>query len=109
MGQQEVFDEASETLKRVGRIELSDKSIERLCHHYGQILEDQVAEDQVIRDLRPHYVMMDGSMVFTREEQWKELKLGRIFPFEAQMKESPSQGLIHESSYVAHLVISFAL
>lgn len=103
VGQQEVFDEARETLRRVGRIELSDKSIERLCHHYGQVLEDQEPEDQVVRDLRPHYVMIDGSMVLTREDQWKELKLGRIFPFEAQMEQSPTRGLIHESDYVAHL------
>jgi hypothetical protein len=103
VGQQEVFDEASETLYRVGRVELSDKSIERLCHHYGEVLEEQEHEDQLVRDIRPHYVMIDGSMVLTREDQWKELKLGRLFPFEAQMKQSPSRGLIHESSYVAHL------
>ena len=98
-----MFDEASETLYRVGRVALSDKSIERLCHHYGQVLEDQESEYQVVMDIRPHYVMIDGSMVLTQEEQWKELKLGRLFPFEARMKESPSRGLIHQSTYVAHL------
>lgn len=103
VGQQEVFDDASETLKRVGGIDLSDKTIERLCHHYGAELETEVVEDELVRDIRPHYVMLDGSMVLTREEKWKELKLGRLFPFEARMAESDSRNWIRDSTYVAHL------
>ena len=27
----------------------------------------------------PTYLMMDGSMLFTRPKEWKELKLARLF------------------------------
>jgi hypothetical protein len=102
-GQYAVFDEASELLRRVGGVELSDKTIERLCHHYGELLEEEEVEDTPIRDIRPHYAMIDGSMILTREEKWKEMKLGRIFPFAAQIAESEKRNLILESEYVAHL------
>ncbi len=102
VGQQEVFDDASETLLRVGGISLSDKSIERLCHHYGEVLENELPEEKTAKDPQPHYAMIDGSMVLTREEKWKEIKLGRVFPFDAQLAESESRSYIKDSSYTAH-------
>lgn len=85
-------------------IDLTDKQIERLTHHYGQVLEE-VEEEAVLAkagDEARHYAMMDGSMVFLRQEKWREMKLGRIFAESACYQEK-KRGCIAQSTYVAHL------
>ncbi|MCX8482914.1 MAG: hypothetical protein ORN50_04985 [Crocinitomicaceae bacterium] len=84
---------------------MTDKQIERLVHHYGAVLEVLEEEAVVIQqtcDQERHYAMMDGSMVFVREEGWKELKLGRVFAESACYHEK-KRGVISQSRYVAHL------
>ena len=46
---------------------------------------------------------MDGGMVLTREESWKELKLGRVFAKETLLPENEQRNFIQDSRYVAHL------
>jgi hypothetical protein len=79
-------------------------AIERLTHHYGQVLEE-IEEEVVLpsqSDEQRHYAMMDGSMVFIRQERWREMKLGRLFPESACYQEK-KRGVIASSTYVAHL------
>jgi hypothetical protein len=106
IGQSVPFDEGSELLLKIGGISLTDKQIERITHHYGEILETQTIEVQAHKepDSELHYAMMDGSMVFIRgeEEGWKELKLGRIFS-QSSAYDAKKRGVIKESIYVAHL------
>lgn len=74
--------DASELLERLSGIDLSDKQIENLCHHYGGALEDEVFDNQDViikKETDLTYAMVDGSYVMTRIEGWKEVKLGRIF------------------------------
>ena len=73
VGQQEVYDEAEVLLKRVGGIDLSDKQIERLCHKYGNLLEQ------------------DPGRVFNADSRYV---LGH---------EASSRHWIKKSAYVAHL------
>ena len=68
------------------RIKISSKQIERICHYQGEQIEKTIKEkvqtgvDKIYPDNEGlYYVMMDGSMYLTREEKWKEMKLGRIF------------------------------
>lgn len=98
------FDEGSEILAKIGGINLTDKQIERISHHYGETLEELEEEEPVVKDDRQHYAMMDGSMVYIRgeEEGWKELKLGRVFAA-SDAYEAKARGVIHQSRYVAHL------
>lgn len=42
VGQQCPFDEASLLLERLSGVTLSDKQIERLCHHHGQLLDEEL-------------------------------------------------------------------
>jgi hypothetical protein len=51
----------------------------------------------------PVYVMMDGSMVFTREEGWKEIKVGRIFNQSACIPIQQNRNQIMQSLYLCHL------
>jgi hypothetical protein len=55
-------------MSKLGRISITDKQIEHIGHHYGELLETQSIEDTVAKspDMRLHYAMIDGSMVFIR-------------------------------------------
>lgn len=104
LGQLLPFDEGSIVMEKFKGISLTDKQIERLTHHYGQVLE-RLPEEIVpatASDEEPHYAMMDGSMILVRQEGWKEMKLGRIFSQSACYQEK-KRGCIAHSTYVAHL------
>ena len=106
MGQQQVFEQASEVMERFTGTAVTAKQLERLCHCYGQLAEEhqeQQANELAAMDERQHYAMVDGGMVLTREDDWREMKLGRIFPTEAHLPEHEKRNFIKESTYVAHL------
>ena len=57
--------------------DINAKQIEHLCRYYGQSLEDDLlgnievnAYEEVLPEVseKPHYVSVDGSMYYTREE-----------------------------------------
>jgi hypothetical protein len=79
VGQSQVFEEASEQLWKLAAVEISAKQIERVSHHYGQLLEEQTTDQgqdwAKAKAKALHYAMMDGAMVLTREEGYKEIKL----------------------------------
>ena len=112
MGQQKVFVEAEETLEMLKGLKINAKQIERVCHHYGDLIEQQDAEminTQVFREYEEtqgnqlHYAMIDGAMYLTKEEQWKEAKLGRIFNTNENVNVSKNRSIISNSTYVSHL------
>jgi hypothetical protein len=109
IGQQAVFEEASVNLKRLTGTEVSGKQIERVCHHYGQKIEDEEKnlspedkEAQYEKD-KSYYVMMDGGMLLTREEGWKEMKLCRIFDHDSIKQISKNRREVSQSKYIGHL------
>jgi len=113
LGSEHVFEEASETLAKLLGIKVSAKQVERVSERIGQILEDEQAvqagdEEKSGTFEMPFksnytYVQMDGSMLFTRKDGWKEVKLGRVFqiPVEEALKDTPPK--IGHSDYVAYL------
>lgn len=109
-GQSMVFEEAAAFMNRYLNISISGKQIERVCHHYGEQLEIDlqrcVLTDEPSTALpadKSYYVMMDGCLLMTREEKWKELKLGRIFNTQDAMEADKNRNRISQSTYVAHL------
>lgn len=104
MGQQNVFEEAEQAIERLTGQRADAKQIERLVHSYGELLEQkQAGEENTVVDERLHYGMMDGGMVLTREDDWKEMKLARIFVAKNHLETGKSKDLITQSHYVAHL------
>jgi hypothetical protein len=107
------FEEGAEELNELLGIEVNAKQLERLCHHYGEEL-DSVDWREIYKDSRQLripfnrqlYVMMDGSMLLTREKKqsWKEVKLCRMF-FDTDRVEgiSKKRNQLLCSRYVAHL------
>lgn len=110
LGQQLVFEHASETLRRMWKIKVNAKQIERVCHHYGEQIEEKqwraIASGEHLtqkNDRQSYYAMLDGGMVLTREEKWKEMKLARIFDKRHLTSTSKERGYIGTSTYAAHL------
>ena len=104
MGQQNVFEEAEQTIKKSTGQQVNAKQIERLVHSYGEYWEQrQGVEDALEVNEEMHYGMMDGGMILTREDDWKEMKLARIFPAKSHVETEKSKNLITQSQYVAHL------
>jgi len=112
VGQHLVFSQAEEVINNLTGSDFNAKQIERVCHQYGQCLLDaeldKIADDAYEpsslgdRD-QLCYVSVDGSMYLTREDGWKEIKLGRIYKERDCTQSSDERGLIMESQYVAHL------
>lgn len=102
MGQEEVYEQSSELLRKYLRVSVPAKQIERLCNTYGEAIETSLYEEGLDEQVQEEvYAMADGSMVFTREEGWKEVKLGRIFAPEAHYQASTNRNGITHSTYVA--------
>lgn len=114
IGQKETFEEGSETFKKLMGIEVSNKQIQRVSEHYGQCLEEAIEQevkeehnedivDPTHKDAQTIYAMSDGSMVYTREEKWKEIKLGRVFKSEDNLPITEKRNWIETSKYSAYL------
>ena len=117
VGQDRVFKDASQLLKRLTGVEVNAKQIERVCHFYGQQLEStlygkdyvsplavEIQKQKATDTSKRYYILMDGSMVFTREEQWKEIKLARIFREDKRVdRTGVNRNMITSSQFVTHL------
>jgi hypothetical protein len=110
VGQHKVYAEAEGELKMLKGVDISARQIQNVCHHYGELLESEIQHMIATggtppkpNDGRKHYAMLDGGMVLTREEKWKEMKLARIFDQRQHTSISHSRNYIGNSTYVAHL------
>ena len=112
LAQHVVFEGASSLLKEILGIDLSGKQIQRVSEWYGAELDPiieanhseyipQLSEPKT-KDERT-YVMMDGSMIYTREEKWKEMKLARLFHESQNVEIQKDRNEIVKSVYVSHL------
>lgn len=112
VGQQMVFEDSENMLKALKGVNINAKQIERICHYYGGLIEQQDGEmiaDKVCHTYdeeqrnQLHYAMLDGAMYLTREQKWKEAKIGRIFKATDMVEMSDKRNTITNSMYVAHL------
>ncbi len=111
LGQSKVFSEASEICRDLLHIEVSSPQIQRVCKYYGGLidpiieknLESYIPKLEEVRPLDNIYVMVDGSMLFTREDGWKEIKLGRIFNQRKIIPINEKRNELVESVYVSHM------
>ena len=46
-----------------------------------------------------HYVSVEGSMCLTREERWKEIKLGRVFRQQDIVQTSETRTALYTSHF----------
>ena len=111
LGQSVVYEEACEIFEEMLGIEISAPQIQRVCTHYGNAIDPLVKANYspVIPRLKAGeqedrvYVMVDGSMLYTREDQWRELKLGRLFRQSQVVNIQANRRQVMDSIYVSHL------
>lgn len=118
------YEEAAEALKDLGQIEISVKSVWRLTQRWGEALQkvDAEEDEQANRNIASVATgeveqktdgrlgaSMDGTMLYIRGEEWKELKVGCFFDvepeptLEAETKEWIELGHARNATYVSHL------
>jgi len=110
ISQSQVFEDSEELLKSTMGIDISAKQIQRVSERYGQAIEEvqqvQIEEESAFKkpkDCNLAYLMFDGSMIYTREEAWKEIKVGRIFHADDVVKIQKNRSHIIDSLYVCHV------
>ena len=111
LGSKLVFEEANEEVELLLGIDMNAKQIERICHYYGDLIEQiewrEAYSDGIQLKLNYNpdediYIMLDGSMLLTREDDWKEIKLGRIFTSSSMTQLSKERGMISDTVYTSH-------
>lgn len=111
LGQSVVYQEASEIMDKFFDLSISDQQIRRVCSHYGAQLDKAInanietmiprIEDKGGSD--PTYLMMDGAMLFIRPNEWKELKLARLFKGSKVIDIQGNRREIMDTVYCSHL------
>ena len=122
-GQNDNYEAAAEQLEKYLRIAVNSSQVKRVTKSYSQILTSstyhtsnklqEVQEAKVValkQDLAQNevvYGMVDGGMLQTREgdqkNDWKEVKLGRIFKAESIYELDKHHNWIKDSIYCGHL------
>ena len=104
-----VFEEAEERFQEFLGIDISAKQIQRTSEYYGGKLEESETNYQEGFQKVPLvstekeeavYITTDGSMVYTREEAWKEMKLGRVYSASSRVCVQESRTEVTDSLYV---------
>lgn len=111
LGQSVVFSEASELCHTILNVDICRNQIQRICKFYGGLIDSLVEKDleeyiPKLNNVSPTdniYVMMDGSMLFTRPKEWKEIKLARIFNQRKIVPINTNRNELLESVYVSHM------
>jgi Uncharacterised protein family (UPF0236) len=105
-GQLDCYERCNVILEKFIDIEVSATQVYLVTDFYGQAAEKEV---NVCRSLEPVkkeevlYVEADGSMLLTRDEGWKEVKVGRMFTSGSCIDPNGKLSWIRHSQYVAHL------
>ncbi len=113
MAQGSVFEQAEEMLLELLGLSISAKQIQRLSEHYGERLEEHLQEQVAGKAQAPVlplkdkeeavYVLLDGSMVFSREKGWTEMKVGRLFGAASRIQVQADREEVMHSLYVCHV------
>lgn len=118
-GQSDNYETASSTLQKYLRIPINSSQVKRVTKCYSEILIESefnlqsVQEEKIIElkesleDSEVVYAMLDGGMIQTREGEenndWKEVKLGRIFRSKAIYEVDKHHNWLNDSIYCGHL------
>ena len=88
-------------------LDITEMQLYRITTHYGEalapILEKAKSLHPLSDDKECLYAMADGSFLLTREDSWKETKLGRIFREKDCSHIEGKANTIKASQYVSHL------
>jgi hypothetical protein len=103
----ECYERGSEVASVLMNVSTNDTAIYRLTDSMGKqcesIIEEETFREEIsMTEEEILYVQSDGSMLLTRENGWKEVKVGRIFKSTSIYTEHKERQWIRKSEYVAH-------
>jgi len=105
-GQLDCYEKCNDILRQFLDLTVSTAQVYRVTDAYGEgsgkVVDASRALEPVKKD-EVLYVQVDGSMVLTREDGWKEVKAGRIFTSGSCIDPNGDAGWIRHSQYTAHL------
>ena len=105
-GQLDCYGKSNEVMNQFLSHQISTAQIHRVTDTYGEQIGKTSMTDRTLSPLSckdTMYTEVDGSMVFTREEGWKEVKVGRIFKGSDVIKADGKPGWIRQPQYSALL------
>lgn len=105
-GQLDSYEKCNEVIKEFTGVAVSTTQVYRVTDLYGEEIGKTVNEQPTLTPLKKDevlYAQADGSMLLTREDGWKEVKVGRFFKSNDCIHAGGKKGWISNSQYVAHL------
>ncbi len=105
VGQLDCYERCNEILRQFLDIEVSVTQVYRVTDAYGKEAGKEVNESRCLEPVKKDevlYVQADGSMLQTRDDGWKEVKVGRMFTSGSCIDPNGKQSWIRHSQYVAH-------
>jgi hypothetical protein len=106
VGQMECYEKCPEIIEKTIGIKVGHSQIHRVADAYGKALEKGIETTRTLPPLESKevlYVEVDGSMIFTRNDGWKEVKVGRVFKSSDCIDPNGKQSWIRRSQYLAYL------
>ena len=105
-GQTDCYQNCNEIIDEFLNIKVSASQVHRVTDTYGEEIGKTVHEHTSLTPLKKEeilYIEADGSMILTREQGWKEVKLGRIFKASNCIHPEGKPSWISNSQYVSHV------
>jgi hypothetical protein len=106
-GHLECYKNSDEIINKFLSVKVSPSQVYRVTDLYGeQIGKTTQPDERTLSPVRKDemlYVEADGGMILTRKDDWKEVKVGRIFKSGDCIRPSGKPGCISHSQYKAHL------
>jgi hypothetical protein len=112
-GERDCYAEAPEMLQQTLGVSVSTSQVYRVTDTYGAELKKRGADKRLLPLLTGDetlYMEFDGSFIFSREEGWKEVKVGRLFKSTDCMRsddlpagQAGKRSWVRNPQYMAHL------
>ena len=107
VGHLDCYQKSNEILEKLVSVKVSASQIYRVTDVYGlQIGKTTAPQERTLTPVRQDevvYVEADGGMILTRKDDWKEVKVGRLFKSGDCIHADEKPGYISHSQYKAHL------
>ncbi|MEO0044676.1 MAG: hypothetical protein RL329_4125 [Bacteroidota bacterium] len=107
LGQNDVYKDAIELIHKFLHIDINAMQLHRVTNTHGSNASDWVDEScaselkQGMVSSETGYAQFDGSMLLTRESDWQEVKVGRLFVQSDVLQVSTKRTELSKSLYVA--------
>lgn len=100
------YGKSNEFMKKLLDIDINSSQTHRITDTYAELLVETAIENSAVEPLQKEeilYAELDGSFVFTRDEKWKEVKVGRTFRSTDCLNPNTKNAYLKRSFFTAHL------